>query len=129
MRIDVHFVAAVMFQFAVINILDSCFRKLSHCNKRKLAAKTVQELHSELHLAALLRQSGSVEVKGVVLHVHDHSVDVVFFYLGIVRRVYLEVCKCSHIISVHVALLASIFLFRNCLLISSFMKGRMELAN
>ena len=58
---------------------------------RKLAAKTLQESHSELHLSALIRKSGSIEVKGIVLAVLDHAVDVVILFMGIVRRLYLEV--------------------------------------
>lgn len=70
--------------------LISC-RMLDNCNSRKLAAKALQETHSELHLANLIRKSGSIEVKGIVLAVLDHSVDVVLIYLGIIRRLYLEV--------------------------------------
>lgn len=32
-----------------------------------------------------------MEAKGIVLAVLDHSVDVVFLYLGIIRRLYLDV--------------------------------------
>merc|ERR1712137_385700 len=63
---------------------------LDNCNLRKLAAKTLQESHSELHLSALIRKSGSIEVKGIVLAVLDHAVDVVILFMGIVRRLYLE---------------------------------------
>jgi hypothetical protein len=43
----------------------------------------------------LIRKSGSIEVKGIVLAVLDHSVDVVLIYLGIIRRLYVEVsCEC-----------------------------------
>ncbi|XP_046461080.1 DIS3-like exonuclease 2 isoform X2 [Daphnia pulex] len=65
-------------------------RLLDNCNSRKLAAKALQETHSELHLANLIRKSGSIEVKGIVLAVLDHSVDVVLIYLGIIRRLYIE---------------------------------------
>jgi stage V sporulation protein SpoVS len=54
-------------------------------------SSTSQETHSELHLANLIRKSGSIEVKGIVLAVLDHSVDVVLIYLGIIRRLYIEV--------------------------------------
>nr|CAG4643126.1 EOG090X047D [Ilyocryptus agilis] len=70
-------------QTAVKKILDNC-------NDRKLAAKALQDLHSELHLANLIRKCGSIEVKGVVLSVLDHSVDVILLYIGLARRVYLE---------------------------------------
>jgi len=63
---------------------------LDNCNARKIAAKTLQESHSELHLSALIRKSGSIEVKGIVLAVLDHAVDVVVLYMGIIRRLYLE---------------------------------------
>uniref|UniRef100_A0A0P6GI32 DIS3 exonuclease 2 n=1 Tax=Daphnia magna TaxID=35525 RepID=A0A0P6GI32_9CRUS len=65
-------------------------RLLDNCNSRKLAAKALQDTHSELHLANLIRKSGSIEVKGIVLAVLDHSVDVVLIYLGIIRRLYIE---------------------------------------
>ena len=64
---------------------------MDNCNQRKLAAKTVQDAHAELHLANLVRRSGFIEVKGIVLNVLDHSVDVVLVYLGIVRRLYFDV--------------------------------------
>lgn len=67
------------------------FRMLENCNSRKLAAKTLQEKHGELHLANLIRKHGSIEVKGIVIAVLNHSVDVVFLYLGIQRRIYLDV--------------------------------------
>lgn len=66
-------------------------RTLDNCNSRKIAAKTLQEKHSELHLANLVRKSGSIDVKGIVISVLDRSVDVVLIYLGIIRRVYLDV--------------------------------------
>nr|CAG4648586.1 EOG090X047D [Polyphemus pediculus] len=65
-------------------------KQLDNCNDRKLAAKTLQDAHSELHLSAFIRKSGSIEVKGIVVGVLDHAVDIVFLYLGITRRVYLE---------------------------------------
>lgn len=64
---------------------------MDNCNARKIAAKTLQESHSELHLSALIRKSGSIEVKGIVLAVLDHAVDVVILYMGVIRRLYLEV--------------------------------------
>ena len=70
-------------------------RILDNCNSRKNAAKSLQETHSELHLANLIRKSGSIEVKGIVLAVLDHSVDVVLIYLGIIRRLYVEVNRIS----------------------------------
>lgn len=63
---------------------------MDNCNARKIAAKTLQESHSELHLSALIRKSGSIEVKGIVLAVLDHAVDVVILYMGVIRRLYLE---------------------------------------
>nr|CAG4642432.1 EOG090X047D [Evadne anonyx] len=63
---------------------------MDNCNARKIAAKTLQESHSELHLSALIRKSGSIEVKGIVLAVLDHAVDVVLLYMGVIRRLYLE---------------------------------------
>ncbi|EFX69639.1 hypothetical protein DAPPUDRAFT_328941 [Daphnia pulex] len=57
----------------------------------KLAAKSLQETHSERHLANLIRKSGSIEVNGIVLAVLDHSVDVDLIYLEIIRRLYIEV--------------------------------------
>lgn len=64
---------------------------LENCNAKKLAAKELQEQHSELHLANLIRKSGSIECKGIVFSVLDRAVDVVFLYLGLVRRLYLDV--------------------------------------
>nr|CAG4647808.1 EOG090X047D [Moina brachiata] len=69
---------------------DYVKKQLDICNQRKLAAKTLQDAHGELHLANLVRRSGFIEVKGIVLNVLDHSVDVVLVYLGIVRRLYLD---------------------------------------
>ena len=66
-------------------------RLLDNCNSRKLAAKALQEQHSELHLANLIRKSGSIEAKGIVLSVLDRAVDVVLLFLGVIRRVYLDV--------------------------------------
>nr|CAG4650070.1 EOG090X047D [Sida crystallina] len=65
-------------------------KQLENCNSRKLSAKALQDLHSELHLSALIRRNGSIEVKAIVFSVLDHAVDVVFLYLGIVRRLYLD---------------------------------------
>lgn len=39
----------------------------------------------------MVRRSGFIEVKGIVLNVLDRSVDVVLVYLGIVRRLYFDV--------------------------------------
>ena len=64
---------------------------LENCNAKKLAAKELHEQHSELHLANLIRKSGSIECKGIVFSVLDRAVDVVFLYLGLVRRLYLDV--------------------------------------
>jgi len=63
---------------------------MDNCNARKIAAKTLQESHSELHLSALIRKSGSIEAKAIVLGVLDHAVDVVILYMGVIRRLYLE---------------------------------------
>nr|CAG4638373.1 EOG090X047D [Cyclestheria hislopi] len=63
---------------------------LGNCNDKKLAAKSVGELHSELHLSALLKRSGPLEVKSVVVGVLDHAVDVILLHIGITRRVYLD---------------------------------------
>nr|CAG4641601.1 EOG090X047D [Eurycercus lamellatus] len=63
---------------------------LDNCNSRKLAAKALQDQHSELHLANLIRKSGCLEVKGIVLSVLDRSVDVVLLYLGVIRRLYFD---------------------------------------
>ena len=74
-----------------INSLLINNRLMDNCNARKIAAKTLQESHSELHLSALIRKSGSIEAKAIVLGVLDHAVDVVILYMGVIRRLYLEV--------------------------------------
>ncbi|CAG0897653.1 unnamed protein product [Darwinula stevensoni] len=65
-------------------------RVAEHCNTRKEAAKRCSEMSSELFLAAYVRQCGPVYAKGMVLAVMDHSLDVLIYQLGIVKRVYLD---------------------------------------
>ena len=86
-------------------------RELENCNNRKLSAKALQDVHSEMHLSALIRKTGPIEVKGIVLSVLDHSVDVVLLYLGIIRRLYLDV-RTSLII-----IFKFFVLFTNCFLV------------
>ena len=64
----------------------------SHCNDKRLAAKTVSEASSELFLALFISNCGPLTRPGVVTGVMDHSVDVLILELGVVKRVYVDRC-------------------------------------
>ncbi|XP_054711205.1 DIS3-like exonuclease 2 [Uloborus diversus] len=62
----------------------------SHCNDKKLNAKKVSEASGELFLAAFIRDIGSVEAKGMVMGVMDHSFDCLILEMGLIKRVYCD---------------------------------------
>ena len=63
-----------------------------HCNDRKLAAKRASELSNEMFFGIFVRESGPLEVEGMVLNLMDQSLDVLVPELGVVKRVYFKFC-------------------------------------
>ena len=61
-----------------------------HCNDRRLAAKAVSDTSALMFLALFIRQSGSVNVEGIVIKVSDYSMDCVLSNMGITKRVFVN---------------------------------------
>ncbi|PAV82622.1 hypothetical protein WR25_26704 [Diploscapter pachys] len=62
----------------------------SHCNEKKLLAKTVSEKSSELFFGSFVHRCGPFSERAVVMNVLDQSFDAMVFKYGIVKRIYLE---------------------------------------
>ena len=77
----------------ILNLKWSCGevqRIASHCNDRKLAAKTISDKSAELFLCLFIRQCGPIVVDAVVGQVMDYAVDCILFDMGIAKRVYVN---------------------------------------
>ncbi|XP_062504262.1 DIS3-like exonuclease 2 isoform X2 [Corticium candelabrum] len=60
------------------------------CNEKRMAAKRVQELSSEMFFAIFVRECGPLFEAGIVVNVLDKSFDVLVLKFGIVSRIYCE---------------------------------------
>ena len=60
------------------------------CNQRKYNAKISQELSVDLFLNLLVNSYGPFDSNGMIMYVHDRSVDVLSMEYGVVKRVYVD---------------------------------------
>ncbi|KAK2145384.1 hypothetical protein LSH36_683g03080 [Paralvinella palmiformis] len=65
-------------------------QEAEHCNDKKLSAKRVSELSSELYFAIFIKECGPIEEQAMVMAVLDKAFDVLILKLGVIKRVYLE---------------------------------------
>jgi DIS3-like exonuclease 2 len=65
------------------------------CNDKKLAAKRVSELSSELFFSVFVKECGPMYERGMVMNVLDKSFDVLLLKVGVIKRVYCERLKLS----------------------------------
>jgi DIS3-like exonuclease 2 len=65
------------------------------CNDKKLAAKRVSELSSELFFSVFIKKCGPMYERGMVMNVLDKSFDVLLLKVGVIKRVYCEGLKLS----------------------------------
>ncbi|VDD94034.1 unnamed protein product [Enterobius vermicularis] len=63
----------------------------SYCNTKKLAAKTVSEIHAEMYFGLYVKACGPLVEKAVVLQVLDAAFDVLIIRYGLFKRVYVNV--------------------------------------
>lgn len=63
----------------------------THCNERKVNAKTVSDQSAEMFFALFIREIGQLTTVGVVIGVLDAAVDVYLLKYNIVKRVYTNV--------------------------------------
>ncbi|XP_041377898.1 DIS3-like exonuclease 2 [Gigantopelta aegis] len=61
-----------------------------NCNERKVAAKRVSDLSSELFFAVFVKEAGPFEEKAMVMGVLDKSFDIFILKFGVQKRVYCE---------------------------------------
>uniref|UniRef100_A0A8C7Y816 DIS3-like exonuclease 2 n=1 Tax=Oryzias sinensis TaxID=183150 RepID=A0A8C7Y816_9TELE len=64
-----------------------------HCNNKKMLAKRVWELSSELFFGLLVRESGPLDSAAMVMRVLDQSFDVLVIKYGVQKRVYCKATK------------------------------------
>ncbi|VDK85103.1 unnamed protein product [Onchocerca ochengi] len=60
----------------------------SHCNDRKLTAKTVSEASDDMFFGVFIKECGPLTERAVVIQVLDASFDVLVVKYGVVKRVY-----------------------------------------
>ncbi|CAG9539807.1 unnamed protein product [Cercopithifilaria johnstoni] len=60
----------------------------SHCNDRKLTAKTVSEASDDMFFGVFIKECGPLTERAVVMQVLDASFDVLVVKYGVVKRVY-----------------------------------------
>ncbi|KAL3991038.1 RNB domain family protein [Acanthocheilonema viteae] len=60
----------------------------SHCNDRKLIAKTVSEASDDMFFGVFIKEYGPLTERAVVIQVLDASFDVLVVKYGVVKRVY-----------------------------------------
>ncbi|EJW87960.1 hypothetical protein WUBG_01126 [Wuchereria bancrofti] len=60
----------------------------SHCNDRKLIAKTVSEASDDMFFGVFIKECGPLTERAVVIQVLDASFDVLVIKYGVVKRVY-----------------------------------------
>nr|CTP80735.1 BMA-DISL-2 [Brugia malayi] len=60
----------------------------SHCNDRKLIAKTVSEASDDMFFGVFIKECGPLTERAVVIQVLDASFDVLVMKYGVVKRVY-----------------------------------------
>jgi len=71
--------------------VDEVEAQADHCNKKKKAAKNVEELSGQLFFSVFLRECGTTTHKGMVMHVLDKAFDVLVLDYGVIKRVYCQV--------------------------------------
>jgi len=60
------------------------------CNDRKSMAKQAGDLSIKLFFKLFVKSFGPLESNGMVLDIHDHSLDVLSMEYGVVKRVYID---------------------------------------
>ena len=78
-------------KFLLLSKGENANLQTSHCNEKKLLAKTVSEKSSELFFGSFVHRCGPFSERAVVMNVLDQSFDAMVFKYGIVKRIYLEV--------------------------------------
>ncbi|ETN70365.1 RNB-like protein [Necator americanus] len=69
---------------------DDLERLAQHCNDKKLAAKAVSDSSDDTFFGLIVKQSGPIEARGVVISIMDVSFDVLVLKYGVVKRVYVN---------------------------------------
>uniref|UniRef100_A0A0R3RSF8 DIS3-like exonuclease 2 n=1 Tax=Elaeophora elaphi TaxID=1147741 RepID=A0A0R3RSF8_9BILA len=60
----------------------------SHCNDRKLTARTVSEASDDMFFGVFIKECGPLTERAVVIQVLDASFDVLVIKYGVVKRIY-----------------------------------------
>uniref|UniRef100_A0A8C7YAM9 DIS3-like exonuclease 2 n=1 Tax=Oryzias sinensis TaxID=183150 RepID=A0A8C7YAM9_9TELE len=88
--IIVHRLLASSLSMCLKNGPKEVEKQALHCNNKKMLAKRVWELSSELFFGLLVRESGPLDSAAMVMRVLDQSFDVLVIKYGVQKRVY---CK------------------------------------
>lgn len=63
-------------------------KQAGHCNDRRMAAKRVQELSTNLFFAVLVKECGPLESEAMVMGVLNQAFDVLVLRYGVQKRIY-----------------------------------------
>uniref|UniRef100_A0A8C7Y939 DIS3-like exonuclease 2 n=1 Tax=Oryzias sinensis TaxID=183150 RepID=A0A8C7Y939_9TELE len=91
--IIVHRLLASSLSMCLKNGPKAMEKQALHCNNKKMLAKRVWELSSELFFGLLVRESGPLDSAAMVMRVLDQSFDVLVIKYGVQKRVYCKATK------------------------------------